>query len=53
MKKRYLTSVHYSDWIEAESEDEALDIMHERVHDLKRHEWEINIEDEDEAVSDE
>lgn len=47
MKKRYLISVYYSDWIEAESEDDALDAMHERIQDLKRHEWEMNCEDTD------
>lgn len=46
-KRRYLITVYYSDWIEAESKDEALDAMHERIHDLKRHEWEINCEDEE------
>ena len=49
---RYLVTVYYSDWIEAESEDDAMDAMHERIHDLKRHEWEINVEDQDESADD-
>jgi len=53
MSNRYLVTVYYSDWIEAKSEDDALDAMNERIHDLKRHEWEMNVEDQDEAVGDE
>lgn len=52
MKNRYLITVYYSDWIEAESEDDALDAMHERIHDLKRHEWEMNCEDQEEGDED-
>lgn len=52
MKTKYLVTVYYSDWIEAESEDDALDAMHERVHSLKRHEWEMNVEDEEEIRDD-
>jgi len=43
-KNRYLITVYYSDW--------ALDAMHERIHDLKRHEWEINCEDSQEEDED-
>ena len=53
MSNRYLVTVHYSEWIESESEDDALDAMYELMHHLKRHEWEMNVEDQDEAVSDE
>jgi len=52
MSNRYLVTVYYSDWIEAKSEDDALDAMNERIHDLKRHEWEMNIEEMDEEVED-
>ncbi len=51
-KNRYLITVYYSDWIEAESEDDALDAMHERVCDMKRHEWEMNCEDSEEVDED-
>jgi hypothetical protein len=47
-KKRYLISAYYSDWIEAESQDEAMDTMQHRIHDLKRHEWEITCQESDE-----
>jgi len=53
MSNRYLVTVYYSDWIEAKSEDDALDAMNERIQGLKRHEWEMNVEDQDEAVGDE
>lgn len=47
-KNRYLISVYYSDWIEAKSEEDALHEMYHRIHDLKRHEWDITCQDTDE-----
>lgn len=47
-KKRYLISVYYSDWIEAESEEEAKGEMSDRLPYLKSHEWEIVCGEEDE-----
>lgn len=47
-KKRYLISVYYSDWIEAESEEEAIGQMSDQLPYLKSHEWEIVCGEEDE-----
>jgi hypothetical protein len=48
--KRYLVSIHYSDWIIAGSENEAISEGWDRIIAglIKTHEWEVNIEDEDE-----
>lgn len=47
-KKRYLISVYYSDWIEADSEEDAVGQMSDQIPYLKRHEWEIVCGEEDE-----
>ena len=48
--KRFLVSAYYSDWIIAGSEDEAIDELAHRIAAglIKRHEWEINVEEDDE-----
>jgi len=40
---------YYSDWIIAGSEDEAIEIISHRVLAglIKRHEWEVNAEEND------
>lgn len=47
-KKRYLISVYYSDWIEADSEEDAVGQMSDQIPYVKRHEWEIVCGDVDE-----
>jgi hypothetical protein len=47
VKKRYLISVYYSDWIEAESENDAINQMSDQLPYLKSHEWEIVCGEED------
>jgi|GEM_PF-4425591 len=48
-KKRYLISAYYSDWVIADSEDEAIEIISHRVLTglIKRHEWEVNAQEWD------
>lgn len=48
--RRYLVSAYYSDWIIAGSEDEAIaEITHRVIAGLiKRHEWEIDLQEDDE-----
>lgn len=51
-KKRYLINVWYSDWVEAESEEDAKNIMADRVisGEIKTHEWTYENNEEDDVV---
>lgn len=46
---RFLVSFHASDWIEADSKEDALDIMYEQVCEMRRHEWNTTVQDEEPA----
>lgn len=52
MSKRYLIGFNFSEWIDAYSEEDAIDLMYARVCALKRYEWTIYCEDEEGLVTD-
>lgn len=52
-QKRYLISAYYSDWIVADSQVDAMDQMYEKLQDLRRQEWDITAQDEDDELPDE
>lgn len=43
--RRFLISAYLSDWIEANNEDEAFDIMLQQILVTRRHEWSIECQD--------
>ena len=49
--KRFLVSAYYSDWIIAGSGDEAISELSHRISagNIKRHEWEISLQEDDEV----
>lgn len=53
-KQRFLINVWYSDWIDADSESEALDIMAERVMgEIKTNEWTYEVQEQDDSLDEE
>lgn len=52
MSKRFLVSFNYSDWVDAYSAEDAINLMYERICALKRHEWLVHCEDEEGLVTD-